>query len=124
MGVVGSVGKLGIAPDTWAGANIARAICRIVPCDYVSKNYILWLLQSDLMRRQFLGDTRTLAQPTLNVGLIRSASTPLPPLVEQHRIVAKVDQLMALCDQLKARLSEARQVHEQLANALVEQAVA
>ncbi|MBF8755541.1 restriction endonuclease subunit S [Pseudomonas guariconensis] len=124
MGVVGSVGKLGIAPDTWAGANIARAICRIVPCGYVSKSYILWLLQSDLMRRQFLGDTRTLAQPTLNVGLIRSASTPLPPLAEQHRIIAKVDQLMALCDQLKARLNQARQVHEHLASALVEQAVA
>ena len=124
MGVVGSVGKLGIAPDTWAGANIARAICRIVPCGYVSKSYILWLLQSDLMRRQFLGDTRTLAQPTLNVGLIRSASTPLPPLAEQHRIIAKVDQLMALCDQLKARLNQVRQVHEHLASALVDQAVA
>ena len=48
----------------------------------------------------------------------------LPPLAEQHRIVAKVDQLMALCDQLKARLNQAHQVHEQLANALVEQAVA
>lgn len=49
---------------------------------------------------------------------------PVPPLAEQHRIVAKVDQLMALCDQLKARLNQSRQVHEQLANALVEQAVA
>ena len=49
---------------------------------------------------------------------------PLPPLAEQHRIVAKVDQLMALCDQLKARLNQARQLHEHLANALVEQAVA
>nr|WP_306426495.1 restriction endonuclease subunit S [Xanthomonas oryzae] len=123
MGVVGSVGKLGIAPDTWVGANIARAICRIVPCGEVSKSYILWLLQSDLMRKQFLGDTRTLAQPTLNVGLIRSALTPLPPLAEQQRIVAKVDQLMALCDQLKSRLSEARQAHEHLANALISQAL-
>ncbi|WP_228738448.1 restriction endonuclease subunit S [Xanthomonas euvesicatoria] len=43
----------------------------------------------------------------------------LPPLAEQHRIVAKVDQLMALCDQLKARLGEARQVHGNLANALI-----
>jgi len=49
---------------------------------------------------------------------------PVIPSGEQHRIVAKVDQLMALCDQLKARLNQARQVHEQLANALVEQAVA
>jgi len=49
---------------------------------------------------------------------------PLPPLAEQHRIVAKVDELMALCDQLKAQLAEARQQHAQLATALVEQAVA
>ena len=29
LGVVGSIGKLGIAPASWAGANIARAVCRI-----------------------------------------------------------------------------------------------
>lgn len=55
---------------------------------------------------------------------LKEIPVPIPPLAEQHRIVAKVDQLMALCDQLKARLNQARQVHEQLANALVEQAVA
>ncbi len=49
---------------------------------------------------------------------------PLPPLAEQHRIVAKVDELMALCDQLKAQLQQARQQHAQLASVLVEQAVA
>ena len=41
-----------------------------------------------------------------------------------HRIVVKVDQLMALCDQLKTRLTQARQLNEQLASTLVEQAVA
>lgn len=61
-----------------------------------------------------------------NVSREQILSLPIavPPLPEQHRIVAKVDQLMALCDQLKTRLNQARQVHEQLANALVEQAVA
>jgi len=48
----------------------------------------------------------------------------IPPLPEQHRIVAKVDQLMALCDQLKIRLTQARQLNEQLTTVLVEQAVA
>ncbi|MNM66698.1 Type-1 restriction enzyme EcoKI specificity protein [compost metagenome] len=55
---------------------------------------------------------------------IEAISFPLPPLAEQHRIVSKLDQLMALCDQLKARLNQVRQVHEHLASALVEQAVA
>ena len=49
---------------------------------------------------------------------------PLPPLEEQHRIVAKVDELMALCDALKARLAEAQTTQIHLADAIVEQAVA
>lgn len=49
---------------------------------------------------------------------------PVPPLAEQQRIVAEVDQLMTFCDQLKASLNQARQVQEHLADALVEQAVA
>ncbi|WP_295516008.1 restriction endonuclease subunit S [uncultured Pseudomonas sp.] len=49
---------------------------------------------------------------------------PVPPLAEQHHIVAEVHQLMTLCDQLKAHLNQARQVQENLADALVEQAIA
>jgi type I restriction enzyme S subunit len=33
---------------------------------------------------------------------------PLPPFAEQHRIVAKVDEMMALCDKLEASLSTAQ----------------
>ena len=48
----------------------------------------------------------------------------LPPLAEQRRILAKVTELLALCDQLKARIAAARAKHAQLAEALVAQAVA
>ncbi|MGP0172499.1 restriction endonuclease subunit S [Pseudomonas sp. NCHU5208] len=64
------------------------------------------------------------SQVNISQEKLKRAPIPFPPLPEQHRIVAKVDQLMSLCDQLKARLNLARQVHEQLASALVEQAVA
>lgn len=60
----------------------------------------------------------------LSVGKIRSIPVALPPLAEQYRIVAKINQLMALCDQLKTRLNQARQVNEQLAGALVARTVA
>ena len=46
---------------------------------------------------------------------------PLPPLSEQHRIVAKVDELMALCDQLKTRIQQAAQQQQTIANVLVAQ---
>ena len=43
----------------------------------------------------------------------------LPPEAEQYRIVAKVDELMALCDQLEARHSNAADAHEQLVSHLL-----
>jgi len=55
---------------------------------------------------------------------LKEIPVPIPPLPEQHRIVAKVEQLMSLCDSLKARLADAEKLNKQLAAALVEQAVA
>ncbi|HEX5311982.1 restriction endonuclease subunit S [Aquabacterium sp.] len=62
-----------------------------------------------------------------NIGIsasnLKTIKIRIPSLNEQRRIVAKVDELMALCDELKAHVSEARQHYEQLAQALVEQAI-
>jgi type I restriction enzyme S subunit len=44
---------------------------------------------------------------------------PLPPLDEQHRIVAKVDELMALCDQLEQRQTDSLQDHQILVETLL-----
>ena len=103
--VVGSIGKLGIVPQSWAGANIARAVARILPIHEISREYLLVVLRGEPIQRYFNKTTRTLAQPTLNVGLIEQTPIPLPPLAEQHRIVAKVDALMTLCDPLEASLT-------------------
>lgn len=119
MAVVGSIGKLGVAPDSWKGANIARALCRIVPVSNLSKEFILLLLQSKLMQASFKGDTRTLAQPTLNVGLIKTSITPIPPITEQYRIVAKVNELMSLCDQLEQQSLTSLDAHQQLVETLL-----
>ncbi|MFY0729979.1 restriction endonuclease subunit S [Pseudomonas sp. NFX15] len=63
-------------------------------------------------------------QANVNGTIMKNMLISVPPVAEQHRIVAKVDQLMAICDQLKTRLAQARQINEQLASTLVEQAVA
>jgi type I restriction enzyme S subunit len=52
------------------------------------------------------------------------ARIPLPPLAEQHRIVAKVDELMALCDQLEQQLSQAEQGRRGLLEAVLREALA
>ena len=45
------------------------------------------------------------------------------PLAEQHRIVAKVDELLSLVDRLKAGLAESRTQQERLATTLIESAL-
>ena len=55
----------------------------------------------------------------VNVGDMRKAVVPLPPLAEQHRIVARVEELRLLCAQLRERLSDARRTQSQLADALI-----
>jgi len=49
---------------------------------------------------------------------------PLPPIAEQQRIVAKVDELMAVCDLMKTKISNARQTQNHLATAIVENVAA
>jgi type I restriction enzyme, S subunit len=50
--------------------------------------------------------------------------TRVPPLAEQHRIVAKVDELMALCDRLEASLSTGDETRRGLLDALLHEALA
>ncbi|MGS0943770.1 restriction endonuclease subunit S (plasmid) [Pseudomonas luteola] len=63
-------------------------------------------------------------QANVNGTIMKNMLVSVPPLAEQYRIVTKVEQLMALCGQLKARIAQVQQIQGHLANALVEQAVA
>jgi type I restriction enzyme S subunit len=64
------------------------------------------------------------AQPFLGLGMLREMLIPLPPLSEQHRIVAKVDALMALCDRLDASLTATAATRRRLLDALLAEALA
>lgn len=55
----------------------------------------------------------------LNKGKWEVQPVPLPPISEQHRIVAKVDELMALCDQLEQRSESQLAVHQTLVETLL-----
>jgi len=60
------------------------------------------------------------SQMNISQDKLKAAPIPLCPIKEQYRIVAKVDELMALCEQLKARLSYAQTTQLHLADAVVE----
>ncbi len=56
-------------------------------------------------------------QSFVSLGFLRNYLFTLPPLAEQKRIVAKVDELMALCDRLEAQQQEGETRHASLARA-------
>ncbi len=64
------------------------------------------------------------AQPKMNQAKMNSIPIALPPLSEQCRIVAKVDELMALCERLKATLVSAGEYRRRVLGALLAEALA
>lgn len=94
LGVVGSIGKVGVAHPSWNGAVIARAVARIAVRADVERDYVLLILQSPFMQAYFREVSRTLAQPTLNVGLIRAAPFPLPPPAIQRTVAVEARRLL------------------------------
>ena len=64
------------------------------------------------------------AVPALQQGVLERIPVGLPPLAEQHRIVAKVDELMSLCDRLEANLNATAATRRRLLEALLAEALA
>lgn len=67
--------------------------------------------------------SRGQGQPNLNTEIIKETPFALPPLEEQKRIVAKVDALMHLCDDLETGLSKSQQTAGRLMNAVAQGAM-
>jgi type I restriction enzyme, S subunit len=63
-------------------------------------------------------------QANVNGTSLKNMLIPVPPLAEQHRIVAKVDALMALCDRLEASLATTAATRRRLLDALLAEALA
>jgi type I restriction enzyme, S subunit len=109
----GQVAVLGIA------ATINQACAAVCSLDGFPsmQGYLRLLLekQYDEVRSFSAGG----AQPNLNVQKIKEIFVPLPPLTEQDRIVAKVDQLMGLVDRYESQLDESRELGEKLLGAMV-----
>jgi len=80
-------------------------------------------LYTQFIAYQLQSNARGGAQPFVSLGYLRSLVFALPPAKEQHRIVAKVDELMAICDQLKEKLQQSQETQVQLTDALVDRAL-
>jgi type I restriction enzyme S subunit len=86
---------------------------------HLNAKFLSRLLRSPQIRTQIDNLQSGSAQPQLPIREFRKFTAKIPPLAEQRRIVAKVNQLMALVDQLEAQLTAARSTAERLTAAIV-----
>lgn len=92
-----TIGKVAILGEA---AVTNQAVCGCTPFLGLLNQFLFLFLLSQ--RQQFQSASEGGAQPNISKVKIVWTAFPLPPLAEQHRIVAKVDELMALCDRLEA----------------------
>ena len=87
------------------------------PQTFVAAGYLRLFLRSPHFLRYAAAKNYGMKMPRLGTQDLESAAVPLPPLAEQKRIVAKVDELMTLCDRLEAQQQERETRHAALAHA-------
>jgi len=100
------VGKVAIVRDVPEKATFGAFLAAIRPI-LVEPYFLLYVLRSPRMQAAFrASSSQTTNIANISLGRMRPLPFPLPPIAEQKRIVAKVDEMMALCDQLEAQQQE------------------
>ena len=103
LSIQGTIGRTALVPMAMAGANVSRTVAIVAPDDSLDRRYLyfyFWYL-SLVDGYKTGGSTRV----SLNIGTIREMAIPIPPLPEQRRIVAAIEELFSRLDVGEASLN-------------------
>lgn len=98
--VAGTIGRVGKIPPEIDGANLTENADRLV-FSIIDQDWLIKCLESSLVQQQIIDATTKVGQPKLAIKRIQELLIPLPPLAEQKRIVAKLEEILPLCERLK-----------------------
>lgn len=87
----------GYVHDGW---NIIHNI-QIDECDVFDKDYLYYVLSSNLLKEQMKAKAAGGVVKNIKSDYLRDLIIPVPPLAEQKRIVAKLEEILPLCERLK-----------------------
>lgn len=91
--IAGTIGLVGIIPDEFDGMNLTENAAKLTNI-YANRLFLAKLLNAPYFQGIFLYKKTQVAQPKLALERIASVLFPLPPLEEQKRIVAKIEELL------------------------------
>ena len=119
MGRRGEMGRCAVVTEQEDGwlCGTGSLIIRLPQCLY--PKYLAMLIGSPYVREYLGGSAVGATMQNLNQSILLKMGISLPPLAEQRRIVAKVDELMALCDRLEASLATSEETRERLVEAVL-----
>jgi len=114
-----SLGRCTVVPTELEMANVSQHVTIIRTIDPLNRSYLHYLILSPYVQSLVWGRQVGMAREGLSKKVLEQFEIPLPPLEEQHRIVQKVDELMALCDRLEQQTSDQLEAHETLVDTLL-----
>lgn len=95
--VAGTIGDVGIIPKEYDNANLTENADKIITYKN-NKNFLMYVLTSNLIQNQIKNKITKVGQPKLAITRINDILIPVPPLKEQERIVAKIEELLNWCN--------------------------
>jgi type I restriction enzyme S subunit len=98
-----SIGRCAVVPDDFTPANVSQHVAILRLIDKRLRSFVHLCAISPFFQDTIMRVQVGVSREGLSMTRLREFPLPLPPLAEQRRIVVKVNQLLALCDELEAR---------------------
>ncbi|KUJ00124.1 restriction endonuclease subunit S [Vibrio sp. MEBiC08052] len=115
-----SLGRSTIFPSNLVEANVSQHVTIIRLIESQMNQFIHLGILSPMVQQLVWGRQVGMAIEGLSKKVLEMFEFPIPPIAEQHRIVAKVDELMALCDQLEQQTETSIEAHQMLVTTLLD----
>ena len=102
---VGTIGNIAVFDGSFKahlGSNVGKI--ELLNSDtqtFILEEYVLWYLKSTYGYAELTKYKKATAQESISIDAIRNVVIAIPPLEEQRRIVAKLEEILPLCERLK-----------------------
>jgi len=122
ISLVGTIGKVLIIPGRFEKGIINPRLVKVSLHSEISPEYIAKYLSSPLAINIFKRDSHGGTMEILNLKMLKGLPIPLPPVIEQHEIVRRVESMFKLADVVEKRVARATGEAEKLTQAILAKA--